>query len=124
MGAPRARRSHQSSLARSERRHRRHGDCWCRCWRRTACEPAEQIAEDATTTLGRDRQMDTVEMDEQPEQVQVERAEHQIEDLADLARRLLEGRCDLHLETSEALIEAVRAPCPSHAVRRSIEPGR
>src|SRR5215213_1207998 len=50
--------------------------------RRTACERAQETAEDAAVRIGSDREMYAVEMDHQAEQVQVERPEDEIQDRA------------------------------------------
>src|SRR5215213_5336777 len=72
--------------------------------RRTACERAQETAEDAAVRIGSDREMYAVEMDHQAEQVQVERPEDEIQDRADLARSLLDCLGDLDAELRDSLL--------------------
>src|SRR5215211_2349863 len=61
-------------------------------------------------------------MDHQTEQVQVERPEDEIEDLADLARSLLECLRDLDAELCDSLlIEPLLTSGPRHLRRRPPE---
>src|SRR3954447_8759193 len=49
-------------------------------------EPTQELPENAPTRIGRDREVNLVEVNDQAEQVQVERPERQIEDRADPLR--------------------------------------
>lgn len=55
-------------------------------WCGSAGERAEQAAEDAAIGVGCDGQMDRVRVDNQPEQVEMDRPEREVEDVTDARR--------------------------------------
>jgi hypothetical protein len=64
---------------------------------RVVRELAEKVTEGAGAPRRGDRRMDAVEVDNQPEQLEIERSDHQVEDRTDGGRGLAGGRCGIEV---------------------------
>src|SRR5687768_13641005 len=103
------------------------GWSWSGCWRwrrwcRSAGERAKEIAQDPASLSSSDRQVDSVEVHHQTEQVQVERSQDEVQDRTDLAHLLGLHRRNLNAETGDPLLIEAVCPCgPRHLRRRPLQ---